>query len=127
MGKPSPFRARAMRRLQESLSRRGHPHVLLAFFLALNVGWVFVAERRQGTLKRLRAAPVTRGHILLGKMLRFDVSKPDGTPRKLLDSSRIRELGWRPQISMRAGLAAAYADFLRGYGRNLALSPSASS
>ncbi|WP_245475005.1 GDP-L-fucose synthase [Bradyrhizobium sp. Leo121] len=56
----------------------------------------------------------------------FDVSKPNGTPRKLLDSSRIRELGWRPQISMRAGLAAAYADFLRGHGRNLALSPSAS-
>ncbi|MDI4238191.1 GDP-L-fucose synthase [Bradyrhizobium sp. Arg237L] len=56
----------------------------------------------------------------------FDISRPDGTPRKLLDSSRIRELGWRPQISMRAGLAAAYADFLRGYGRNLALSPNAS-
>ncbi len=56
----------------------------------------------------------------------FDVSKPNGTPRKLLDSSRIRELGWRPQISMRAGLDAAYADFLRGYGRNLALSPGAS-
>ncbi len=43
--------------------------VMFAFFLALIVGWVFVAERRQGTLKRLRAAPVTRGHILLGKML----------------------------------------------------------
>jgi GDP-L-fucose synthase len=55
----------------------------------------------------------------------FDVSKPDGTPRKLLDSSRIRELGWRPQISMRAGLAAAYEDFLQGYGRNLQLTTSA--
>jgi ABC-2 type transport system permease protein len=43
--------------------------VMFAFFLALIVGWVFVAERRQGTLKRLRAAPVTPGHILLGKML----------------------------------------------------------
>jgi ABC-2 type transport system permease protein len=43
--------------------------VMFAFFLALIVGWVFVAERRQGTLKRLRAAPVTRGHIILGKML----------------------------------------------------------
>jgi ABC-type multidrug transport system permease subunit len=43
--------------------------VMFAFFLALIVGWVFVAERRQGTLKRLRAAPVTRGQILLGKML----------------------------------------------------------
>jgi ABC-type multidrug transport system permease subunit len=42
---------------------------MFAFFLALIVGWVFVAERRQGTLKRLRAAPVTRGHVLLGKMI----------------------------------------------------------
>jgi len=56
----------------------------------------------------------------------FDVSRPDGTPRKLLDSSHIRALGWGPQISMRAGLAAAYSDFLQGYGRNLELSPSAS-
>jgi ABC-type multidrug transport system permease subunit len=43
--------------------------VMFAFFLVLNVGWVFVAERRQGTLKRLRAAPVTRGQILLGKLI----------------------------------------------------------
>src|SRR5262249_32861734 len=43
--------------------------VMFAFFLALIVGWVFVAERRQGTLKRLRAAPLTRVHVLLGKML----------------------------------------------------------
>src|SRR5262249_7274785 len=43
--------------------------VMFAFFLVLTVGWVFVAERRQGTLKRLRAAPLTRGQILLGKLL----------------------------------------------------------
>ncbi len=43
--------------------------VMFAFFLVLTVGWVFVAERRQGTLKRLRAAPVTRGQVLLGKLL----------------------------------------------------------
>jgi ABC-2 type transport system permease protein len=43
--------------------------VMFAFFLVLNVGWVFVSERRQGTLKRLRAAPVTRGQILLGKLI----------------------------------------------------------
>ncbi len=43
--------------------------VMFAFFLVLNVGWVFVSERRQGTLKRLRAAPVTRGQILIGKLL----------------------------------------------------------
>lgn len=43
--------------------------VMFAFFLVLTVGWLFVAERRQGTMKRLRAAPLTRGQILLGKLL----------------------------------------------------------
>jgi len=43
--------------------------VMFAFFLVLTVGWLFVAERRQGTLKRLRAAPLSRSQILLGKMI----------------------------------------------------------
>jgi ABC-2 type transport system permease protein len=43
--------------------------VMFAFFIVLTVGWIFVAERRQGTLKRLRAAPLTRGQILLGKLI----------------------------------------------------------
>jgi ABC-type Na+ efflux pump permease subunit len=43
--------------------------VTFAFFLVLTVGWLFVSERRQGTLKRLRAAPLSRAEVLLGKML----------------------------------------------------------
>lgn len=43
--------------------------VTFAFFLVLTVGWLFVSERRQGTLKRLRAAPLTRTQILAGKLL----------------------------------------------------------
>jgi ABC-type multidrug transport system permease subunit len=43
--------------------------VMFSFFLVLTVGWVFVAERRGGTLLRLRAAPLTRGQILLGKLV----------------------------------------------------------
>jgi len=43
--------------------------VMFAFFLVLTVGWLFVSERRQGTLLRLRAAPLTRGEILAGKLL----------------------------------------------------------
>jgi GDP-L-fucose synthase len=42
----------------------------------------------------------------------YDASKPDGTPRKLLDSSRIRALGWQPRTGLREGIAAAYQDFL---------------
>jgi GDP-L-fucose synthase len=47
----------------------------------------------------------------------FDSTKPDGTPRKLLDGSVIRSLGWAPRISLREGLKAAYADFVSGGGR----------
>jgi ABC-2 type transport system permease protein len=43
--------------------------VMFAFFLVLTVGWLFVAERKHGTLARLRAAPLTRGQILMGKLL----------------------------------------------------------
>ncbi|KWO55855.1 GDP-fucose synthetase [Burkholderia ubonensis] len=42
----------------------------------------------------------------------FDASKPDGTPRKLLNVDRMRALGWQAQMSLRDGIAAAYADFL---------------
>jgi GDP-L-fucose synthase len=40
--------------------------------------------------------------------LRFDTSKPDGTPRKLLDTTRLRALGWAPKIQLREGIAATY-------------------
>jgi ABC-type Na+ efflux pump permease subunit len=43
--------------------------VMFAFFLVLTMGWLFAAERRQGTLKRLRAAPLSRSQILLGKLV----------------------------------------------------------
>jgi GDP-L-fucose synthase len=42
----------------------------------------------------------------------FDTSKPDGTPRKLMDVGRLQSLGWRAKIGLREGLALAYADFL---------------
>jgi GDP-L-fucose synthase len=42
----------------------------------------------------------------------FDASKPDGTPRKLLNVDRLRGLGWQAKTSLRDGIARAYADFL---------------
>jgi GDP-L-fucose synthase len=42
----------------------------------------------------------------------FDTSKPDGSPRKLMDSSRLNALGWQAQVGLKAGLAAAYQDFM---------------
>jgi GDP-L-fucose synthase len=46
-----------------------------------------------------------------GKIV-YDTSKPDGTPRKLLDISRLSAMGWKAKISLQEGLAKAYTDFL---------------
>lgn len=70
----------------------------------VNIGWgedVTIAE-----LARLVAAAAGfRGEIL------FDASKPDGTPRKLLDTSRLTALGWRPRIALEEGIERTYAWF----------------
>jgi len=43
----------------------------------------------------------------------FDTTKPDGAPRKWIDSQRLRDLGWSPTMDLREGLKRAYADFLK--------------
>jgi len=48
-----------------------------------------------------------------GKIV-FDTSRPDGAPQKLLDVSRLTQLGWMARTELRAGIAAAYRDFLDG-------------
>ena len=48
-----------------------------------------------------------------------DPSKPDGTPRKLMDNARLAALGWQPQTALRDGIAKSYAAFLDGAGRGL--------
>jgi len=44
--------------------------------------------------------------------IKFDTNKPDGTPRKLMDSARLNSLGWKPKVDLKDGLKKAYADFL---------------
>lgn len=45
--------------------------------------------------------------------IRFDTSRPDGAPRKWIDSGKLNALGWRASVDLESGLAAAYQDFLR--------------
>lgn len=54
-----------------------------------------------------------------GKIV-FDTSRPDGAPQKLLNVTKIKGLGWSPNISLHDGLTEAYADFLAGGGRSAA-------
>jgi GDP-L-fucose synthase len=72
--------------------------------------WVNVGTGTDLTILEL-AQLVARTTGYTGEIL-TDPSKPDGTPRKLLDISRIQATGWSPEIPFEAGLAAAYQDFL---------------
>lgn len=57
-------------------------------------------------------AETVREVVGYGGAVRWDPTKPDGTPRKRLDVSRVRGLGWRPTIALRAGIAGVYAHWL---------------
>ena len=48
----------------------------------------------------------------------FDATQADGTPRKSLDSSKMKTLGWAPRVSLNEGLVLAYQDFLKGHHDN---------
>jgi GDP-L-fucose synthase len=76
----------------------------------INVGWG--QDISIGELARLIA-----GVVGFQGELHFDASKPDGTPRKLLDTSKLTALGWQPKISLKAGLSATYEWYLRSDGQ----------
>ena len=51
--------------------------------------------------------------------IRFDAARPDGTPRKVMDSGRLRALGWRPRVTLADGIARTYAWFADRLNRGL--------
>jgi len=73
-------------------------------------GWINVGWGRDETIAEL-AQTISRVVGFEGA-LRFDTSKPDGTPRKLLDTSRLTALGWSPRIELEAGIRSTYEWFL---------------
>ena len=58
-------------------------------------------------------AEMIKGIVGFEGEIEWDTSKPDGTPRKLMDSSRLFALGWKPQIELGTGIRLAYEDFLK--------------
>jgi GDP-L-fucose synthase len=75
----------------------------------LNIGWGEDISIRE-------LAGVVQEIVGFSGSLRLDPSKPDGTPRKLLDVSRLRSQGWTPKIPLRAGIAATYRWFIEHQG-----------
>ena len=53
-------------------------------------------------------AEIIKGIVGFEGFLRFDSAKPDGTPKKLMDSSQINQLGWKPRISLQEGIKSVY-------------------
>jgi GDP-L-fucose synthase len=74
-------------------------------------GWINIGWGRDETIAEL-AQTVSRVVGFKGT-LRFDTSKPDGTPRKLLDTSKLTALGWQPKIDLEAGIRSTYEWFLK--------------
>ena len=76
----------------------------------INMGW-----GEDYTIKEL--ADRVREVVGFSGEIQWDTSKPDGTPRKLLDISRMKAMGWSPRIPLDDGLRGAYQDFLSRFSK----------
>lgn len=101
----------------------GTPRREFIFIDDLAAASIFVMQEYQDTglinigvgsdLSIRELAEWIRGVAAYGGQLRFDATKTDGAPAKLLDSSRLMDLGWRPRTSLRDGLTATYNWYLQ--------------
>ncbi|MDB4668392.1 GDP-L-fucose synthase [bacterium] len=78
-----------------------------------NEQFINVGSSVEITIKNL--AKLVREIIGFKGKINWNTSEPDGTPRKLMDSSRIFSLGWQPQVGLREGISLAYDDFKKNY------------
>ena len=82
------------------------------YFLLLNYNekeLVNIGSGEELTIKEL--AELIVAELKYEVELKFDISKPDGTPRKLLDINRIKKMGWSSKISLKAGIKYTIEDF----------------
>jgi GDP-L-fucose synthase len=78
-------------------------------------GWINVGWGRDETIAEL--SETIRRVVGFQGAIRFDTSKPDGTPRKLLDTTRLSALGWSPRIPLEEGIGSTYEWFLNNLTR----------
>ena len=70
-----------------------------------------------GTEVSVRELTETVGRVIgYAGRIEWDASKPDGMPRKLMDSSRLFALGWKPQVDLETGIRLAYEDYRKRFG-----------
>ena len=76
-----------------------------------DAGFINVGTGEDLTIAEL--AETVRSIVGYSGKITWDASKPDGTPRKLLDVSKIRALGWKPEVELASGIKLTYEAFLR--------------
>jgi GDP-L-fucose synthase len=72
--------------------------------------WVNLGSGNEISIREL--AELVRHAVGFSGAIKFDPSMPDGMPRKLLDHSRMAQLGWSARVDLKQGLDRAYQDFL---------------
>lgn len=77
-------------------------------------GWTNIGTGDEFSIKEL--AHIVKEVVGFNGELIFDTTKPDGTPRKLLDVTKLHSLGWKHKTSMKEGIAVAYEDFKKKQG-----------
>ena len=80
---------------------------------SLNCSHINVGSGKEISIKSL-AKIISNAVGFEGKIV-FDSSKPDGTPRKLLDITKIKKLGWKSSVHLQEGLELTYSNFLENY------------
>ncbi|MCO5557591.1 hypothetical protein L7F22_011157 [Adiantum nelumboides] len=87
-------------------------------FLMLQYSEIFhvnVGSGREVTIKQL--AELVKEAVGYEGHLSWDLSKPDGTPRKLMDNSKLESLGWQAKITLREGLVGTYKWYVENHGK----------
>ena len=87
------------------------------FFLAENYDGAEHVNVGSGTdLKIRELADLVAKHVGYQGKTNWDTSKPDGTPRKLMDSSKIQQMGWKPSTTIEEGIQLAVEDYRARFG-----------
>ena len=79
-------------------------------------GHINVGSSKEIRVKEL--AKIIKKIIGFEGEIKWDLTKPDGMKRKLLDSSKIFKLGWKPEVSLKDGILKTYNDFKKNYEYN---------
>ena len=101
--------------LLRGISHALRTRVIAPFDLRVKRTMKKLAGKVGETVDQRKTAEMVRRTVGFTGKIVWDATKPDGTPRKLMDSSRLLALGWKPQVNLEDGIRLAYEDFRKRF------------